>query len=346
MLREQAANVAAAGADAAQARAWLNPRVDTVYENLGAPQSGGVSQRQNTYTITQPLEIGGKRSARVEAGQRGLVAAEARERQTRVTYAAELAVAYATAEAMLGRKALAAEDRLRATDDLRAARALVQFGKEGCLACRTGPSKCRGRAGCRTSGDSRGNTGPGALGGAGRLRRALYDAPHLIAGGSWPCTREYDKAGRDAGCSHGTSRAGCVERSWCRSSGRNGSPMLASVLGCGDMAGQMPAGTSWACPPRFRCSTGTMLRPRRQWSARRRPRARLDSVRLEAAAARRSALAQAAASEKRLAAAAEGERAATEAYRLGRIGYGRGQDFADRAARHPARAVRGQGIDD
>ncbi|MFX5668402.1 TolC family protein, partial [Acinetobacter baumannii] len=91
------------------------------YENLGAPQSGGVSQRQNTYTITQPLEIGGKRSARVEAGQRGLVAAEARERHTRVTYAAELAVAYATAEAMLGRKALAAEDRLRATDDLRAA---------------------------------------------------------------------------------------------------------------------------------------------------------------------------------------------------------------------------------
>jgi len=53
--------------------------------------------------------------------------------------------------------------------------------------------------------------------------------------------------------------------------------------------------------------------------------ARLDSVRLEAAAARRSALAQAAASEKRLAAAAEGERAATEAYRLGRIGYDAGK---------------------
>jgi cobalt-zinc-cadmium efflux system outer membrane protein len=50
-----------------------------------------------------------------------------------VAYAAELAVVYATAEAMLGRQALATENLARANEELAAARALVDSGKEASL---------------------------------------------------------------------------------------------------------------------------------------------------------------------------------------------------------------------
>jgi cobalt-zinc-cadmium efflux system outer membrane protein len=122
----------AAGADAAQSRAWLNPRIDTVLENLGAPASEGVSQRQNTYSITQPFEIGGKRGARIEVGERNFAATGARAagsgglcRGTRC--------GLRTAEAMLGRQALATENLARANEELAAARALVDSGKEASL---------------------------------------------------------------------------------------------------------------------------------------------------------------------------------------------------------------------
>lgn len=54
-LLEQAANVRAAGAEVRQASAWLNPTLDISAENLGAPLAGGVSQRQDTYTVTLQL---------------------------------------------------------------------------------------------------------------------------------------------------------------------------------------------------------------------------------------------------------------------------------------------------
>jgi len=129
-LLEQGANVRAARADVRQAGAWLNPTLSATAENLGAPTSGGVSQRQDTYTVTQVFETGGKRSARVEAEQRKLDAAGARERQARLAFSGELAIAYATAEAMQQRKEVADAESARADDDLRAAQALVKAGRE------------------------------------------------------------------------------------------------------------------------------------------------------------------------------------------------------------------------
>ena len=316
MLREQAANVAAAGADAAQARAWLNPRVDTVYENLGAPQSGGVSQRQNTYTITQPLEIGGKRSA--------LVAAEARERQTRVTYAAELAVAYATAEAMLGRKALAAEDRLRATDDLRAARALVQFGKEAALrAAQAQASVAAAQAAeqAATAEATQALEHLAVLAGSDEPYTTLPTSLLAAAGPAPANTTKPDEtpavltaqAERDAL----NAQVQVERKKWIPDVGVSAGLRR---YGWTNASGYV-VGLSATIPLFDRNDAATTAAVEREAAA----EARLDSVRLEAAAARRSALAQAAASEKRLAAAAEGERAATEAYRLGRIGYDAGK---------------------
>ncbi|MFS1823015.1 TolC family protein, partial [Bacillus anthracis] len=53
--------------------------------------------------------------------------------------------------------------------------------------------------------------------------------------------------------------------------------------------------------------------------------ARLNNLLLQSQAQRRSALAQVEAADQRLSAAKDGEEAATEAYRLGRIGYDAGR---------------------
>jgi cobalt-zinc-cadmium efflux system outer membrane protein len=132
-LLEQDANVQAADADARQARAWTNPTIGASVENLGAPQSGGMSQRQDTYTVTQVLETGGKRAARIDAERSRSAAVGARARQLRLAFAGQLALAYATAEAMQQRRELAEADLGRATEDLRAAAALVDAGREAAL---------------------------------------------------------------------------------------------------------------------------------------------------------------------------------------------------------------------
>lgn len=132
-LLEQAANTRAAAADAQQAKAWSNPALSITAENLGGPTSGGVSQRQDTYTLTQVVELGGKRAARIEAETRKADAAGMRERHVRVQYANELALAYATAEAMQLRQEVAAAEVIRAQEDLRAAQALVRAGREADL---------------------------------------------------------------------------------------------------------------------------------------------------------------------------------------------------------------------
>ncbi|MCK4125509.1 TolC family protein [Ralstonia pseudosolanacearum] len=325
-LREQAANVGAAGADVAQARAWLNPRVDTVFENLGAPQSGGVSQRQSTYTITQPLEIGGKRGARIEAGQRGLAAAEARERQTRVAYAAELAVAYATAEAMLGRKVLAAEDRARAADDQRVARAQVQAGKEAALRVAQAQASLSAAQAAEQAAAAEATQALERL-----AALAGADEPYTAVSTSLLATTRSTPAGpikpreaetptvltaqaeRDA-----LSAQVQVERKkWIPEVGVSAGLRR---YGWTNASGYV-VGLSATIPLFDRNDAATTAAVEREAAA----EARLDGVRLEAAAAHRSALAQASASEKRLAAAAEGEQAATEAYRLGRIGYDAGK---------------------
>jgi len=132
-LLEQAANTRAAAADAQQAKSLSNPSLSVTAENLGGPTSGGVSQRQDTYTLTQVFEIGGKRSARIEAETRKADAANLREKHIRVQYANELAVAYATAEAMQMRQEIASAEVARAQEDLQAAQALVRAGREADL---------------------------------------------------------------------------------------------------------------------------------------------------------------------------------------------------------------------
>lgn len=320
----QAADVRAAGADAAQARAWLNPRVDTVLENLGAPASDGVSQRQNTYSITQPFEIGGKRGARVAVGERNFAAAQARERQAQVAYAAELAVAYATAEAMLGRQALATENLARANEELAAARALVDSGKEASL--RSVQAKASVAAAQATEAAAINDATQAlarlsAMSGAAEpytaLASSLLTALPAIPGASMTIGESPSVRAAEAERSALDAQVDVERRRWIPDVG-----VSAGIRRYGwTNASGYVVGVTASIPLFDQNRNGINAAVERVAAA----QARLDSVRLEANAARQSAVSQVATTEKQLVAASEGEQAAAQAYRMGRIGYESGK---------------------
>ena len=129
-LSEAAAGVRQAEGLARQAAARPNPTVGVDVENFNAQTPFGKDNAQTTYAIEQPLELGGKRGARIAAGRAGLDAARARLTQSTADYAFSLAEAYAQAEASERQVALAQESLELANDVVRVARALVEAGKE------------------------------------------------------------------------------------------------------------------------------------------------------------------------------------------------------------------------
>lgn len=128
------AEIARARGVAEQARARPNPTVSVYAENFaGDTLRNASNQQQTTFQIDQPIELGGKRSARIAAGEAGIVLAQARTRDGRLLYATELARAYAGAE-LAERRISIAEDQVEAaTQDLKVAQALVGAGKEARL---------------------------------------------------------------------------------------------------------------------------------------------------------------------------------------------------------------------
>ena len=96
-LVEHEANVRVAKGQADQSGAIPNPVIGFEAENLGARDIGGLSQRQDTLSISQALELGGKRSARVASGRAEVQAAQAKQQQAGADFAYDLALAYAGA---------------------------------------------------------------------------------------------------------------------------------------------------------------------------------------------------------------------------------------------------------
>lgn len=325
VLLEQAANVRAASADARQARAWLNPSLSATYENLNAPKSGGIDQRQDTYTITQPLEIGGKRAARIEVGERSLVAAEARNRQAQISFAANLAVAYATAEAAQIRKELAAEELGRANEDLRIARAQVKAGREAELRVAQATASVAAAQAIEqatTADATEALERLSALVGVGQaytsIGRTLLDA----ASGVVPSTGKPQEAPAIVtAIAEREALAAQVDveaRRWIPDIGVS---VGTRKYAWSDESGMVVGVT--ASIPLFDRNRGAVEAARERAVA---AEARLEGTRLDAVAARRSAAVQVLASEKRLEAALQGETAAAEAYRLARIGYDAGKN--------------------
>lgn len=324
-LLEQAANVRAASADARQATTWANPSLSVTTENLGAPLSGGQNQRQDTYVITQTFEIGGKRDARIQAEQLKSAAVGTRARQTRIAYANELAITYATAEAMQQRKEVADAELVRAEDDLRAAQALVKAGREAELRL------AQARASVAAAQASVQSASADATEALERLSALVgvtepfkrIDHPFLASAGVPRQARVWSSdatpavasaiAERDAL----TAQVSVEEKRWLPDIGVSvgirkfgWSSEKAATIGLTANIPLFDRNQSGVAAARERAIGAAM---------------RVETVRLDAIALHRSALAQVHASEKRLLAAEQGEAAAEEAYRLGRVGYEAGK---------------------
>jgi cobalt-zinc-cadmium efflux system outer membrane protein len=131
-LAELEADVAAAEGHALQAKAWPMPALGFEREDFGGDGAyRGSESAQTTLSISEPIEIGGQRRARIEAGRAGIAAADARRVELRAEFGYELALAYSIAEAAQSRLDLLNEDLDRAREDARSARALVDAGREG-----------------------------------------------------------------------------------------------------------------------------------------------------------------------------------------------------------------------
>jgi cobalt-zinc-cadmium efflux system outer membrane protein len=128
-LREGEAQVRAAQGTADQLGVLPNPTVGLEAENLGQNRSS-ISPQQTTLSVSQPLELGGKRAARLASGRAEVGAARARAAQGQIDFAHDLALAYATADVALARAKVLEADLDRAREDLRATKALVQAGKD------------------------------------------------------------------------------------------------------------------------------------------------------------------------------------------------------------------------
>ncbi len=119
---------------AQQARARLNPVLSIYAENFAGDRERNASdQRQTTFQVDLPIEVGGKRSARIAAGAAEIAAARERGIDGRLAYATELARIHVGVEIAERRIALAEDEVEEATTDLKVARALVDAGKEARL---------------------------------------------------------------------------------------------------------------------------------------------------------------------------------------------------------------------
>lgn len=124
----------AAEARAYQARALPNPSIGIEAENIyGSGPYRGTGNGETTFSVSQPLELFGQRSARVRAARAEADAIGLRSEQMRWEAAGRLALVYAQAEASERRYDLAAEALALTEQDARAVSLLVDAGREAAL---------------------------------------------------------------------------------------------------------------------------------------------------------------------------------------------------------------------
>lgn len=132
--REAAALQDAARARADQARVRPNPTLALEVENvLGSGPFSGLGGGDSTLTLTQDLELWGRRGARIGAADAEARSAALRGALALADAAGRLALTYAEAEAAQRRAELAQESLALTLEDARAALLLVEKGREPLL---------------------------------------------------------------------------------------------------------------------------------------------------------------------------------------------------------------------
>jgi outer membrane protein, heavy metal efflux system len=127
---------ARAGIDAergrlAQARAFPNPEAAIEAENFaGSRELSGFDGAEVTVSIEQPIELGGKRAARVAVGRAALEAAEVRARLARLDLEGAVRRTYAQAAAAQERVSIAEAEAKTADEIYDAVSKLVAAGRE------------------------------------------------------------------------------------------------------------------------------------------------------------------------------------------------------------------------
>jgi outer membrane protein, heavy metal efflux system len=329
LLREAAAprlmvgeaETRAAEGRALQARARPNPTLDLQVENVGGTGPYRDFQgAETTLSIGQVLELGGKRVARGATAQAELDTARSRAELGRVAYARDLVVAYATAEAAGERLLVAREGSDLAEADARAARLLVDNGKEAelrALQARAAVSAAQAEVSRVEAEFGAALARLAAL--TGRERAFTAVTPGLLDG-AWSVS------------SSNPATAVAVAESEQRSAARKldlerrrATPDVAVSFGVRRLAGEdaTAAVAGFSLPlPLFDRNRGAVKSAQAEADA---ARARLLMAQADAVADRRSATGEARAAEQSVEAAREGEAAAREAYRLARLGYEAGK---------------------
>lgn len=323
-LAESEATVRQAEGLARQAGARPNPEASVEVENFD-PRGRGADQVQTTFSIGQPIELGGKRPARVAAGRASVDAARAKLVQSRADYAYDLATAYAEAEAADRRVRLAQDALGLAQEDLRAARALVEAGKEAelrSLQAQAAATQARAELNAAEAERAGAFARLSALAGSSAPFTSLKESLLARRPGQAPRT-DIDPLSVPSVVAAQAEREAAGRR--VRVEKTRAVPDVTASLGVrrfsADGSTALVAGVSVPIPI-FDQNRGNISAAQAELAG---AEARLASARLDAEADLRTALFNVDAARMREAAGVEGEQTAAEAYRLTRIAYESGK---------------------
>jgi cobalt-zinc-cadmium efflux system outer membrane protein len=340
-----AAETRAAEGQAVQAAARPNPTLGLMVENAaGSGPYKDFDSAETTLSIEQPLELGGKRAARTSAARADVAAAQARAALGQVDFARDLALAYANAEAAQHRLAIARDGIDLAEADARAARLLVDNGKEAqvrAVQAQAGLATAKADLGVAQAEVETTLARLSALTGSTDTYTAVAGGLLDVVPAAAPSEPSFSpaiaaaRAERDA-----AERRIALERA-------RRTPDLAVSFGVrrlqGDDATAAVFGIS-APLPLFDRNRGAVAAATANAQA---AQARLAMAQAEQDGDRRAASAQVAASSQTLDASRQAEDTASEAYRLARIGYDAGRLPLSEvlAARRDLVAARGRAVD-